>query len=154
MTVSDIDKGWRDFGKRIESLQGTDPHTLVGVQGSDASASHGSGKTNADIASYNEFGTGHIPARSFIRATIDRHEGALLKLCAQLGQAVVDGKVQTPQALGLLGEQTRGLMIQRITAHIAPPNAPETIRRKGSSTPLIAFTGALKNSINYRVVGA
>lgn len=151
MSVSDKDKGWAALGKVLENMAG-DPHVLVGVQGTQAASEHpGAQATNADVASWNEFGTGHIPERSFIRATIDIQEQRLLKLSAVLGQGVVAGKFATDQALGLLGEEARGLMIERINAHIAPPNAPSTIQRKGSSTPLIAHSGQLKNSITYKV---
>jgi hypothetical protein len=151
MTVADIDHGWGALGQALQSLAG-DPHVLVGVQGSKAEASHGDGVTTAQVASYNEFGTGHIPARSFIRATIDIHEHALQTLATKLGQGVLAGKLAAPQALGLLGEHALGLMITRIHDHIAPENAPSTIARKGSSTPLIAHSGLLKNSLTTQVV--
>lgn len=153
MPVLDKDKGWSAFAKRLKSLEG-DPHVLVGVQGTDASAQHGAeGPTIAEIASYNEFGTGHIPARSFIRAAIDEHEAELQRMAVRLGQGVVTGALSAGQALEALGEYARGVMIERIHAHIAPPNAPATIARKGSSTPLIAHYGQLKNSISSKLGG-
>lgn len=152
MAVVDKDMGWSALAKLVESMAGTDPHVLVGVQGSQAASEHPGGQaTNADVASWNEFGTAHIPERSFVRATIDINEPRLLQLSAQLGQGVLAEKFTPAQALGLLGEEARGMMIERINAHIPPPNAPSTIKRKGSSTPLIAQSGQLKNSITFKV---
>jgi hypothetical protein len=152
--VTDKDKGWSALAQQLQSLSG-DVHVLVGVQGAQADAEHpGAGATNAEVASWNEFGTSRIPARSFIRATIDIHERRLLQLAAKLGRGVVSGAFAPGQALQLLGEEAVGLIKDRINSHIPPPNAPSTIARKGSSTPLIAHTGTLKNSVSYRVGGA
>ncbi len=155
MSVTDKRVEWDKLSAAIQAMGG-DPHALVGVQGMQASAGHaGTGDkpvTNADIASWNEFGAGHVPARSFIRATIDIYEQRFLKIAAKLGAGVTKGAFTLEQALGLLGEEARGKMIERINAHIAPPNAASTIARKGSSTPLIAHTGQLKNSLTTKVV--
>jgi len=156
MPVEDIDHGWNALAQQIDKLQG-DPHVLIGVQGAQAASAHpgpGEAVTNAQIASWNEFGTGRIPARSFIRETIDIYQAQLLALTQKAGSAVLDARLGPRQALGVLGEHTRGLMIQRITAKILPKNADSTIARKGSETPLIAFTATLKNSITYVVKGA
>jgi hypothetical protein len=152
MPVIDKDRGWSALAQQLKSLG--DAHVLVGVQGSQASAEHpDAGATVAQVASWNEFGTGHIPARSFIRATIDLNEKPLNALSAKLGQGVVLGKFGAGQALQLIGEHAVGLIKQRIADGIAPPNAPSTIARKGSSTPLIAHTGTLRNSVTYRLGG-
>jgi hypothetical protein len=157
MPVIDKDMGWNDLAAKLKDMIG-DPHVLVGVQGGEADATHEGGDdkepvTNADVASWNEFGTPTIPARSFIRATVDIYEQKLQQRAVLLGRGVLFEAFTPNQALGLLGEEARGLMIERINAHIDPPNAPSTIARKGSSTPLIAHTGALKNSITLKVDG-
>lgn len=153
MPVADKDHGWSALAKRLETLG--DAHVIVGVLGAKASQSHGAGVTNLDVAMWNEFGTrdGHVPERSFIRATIDIYQAQLQRMAAKLGQGVVLGAFTAGQALELLGEHTIGLMKERINAHIPPPNAASTIRRKGSSTPLIAQTGQVKNSLSYKLGG-
>jgi hypothetical protein len=151
MPVQDIDRGWDALSNQLDQLRG-DPHVLIGVQGAQAASSHGGDAvTNAQVASWNEFGTGRIPSRSFIRDTIDLNQQRLLAMALKLGGGILEAKLSAARALGLLGEHTRGLMLQRITDHIPPKNADSTIARKGSDTPLIAFTGALKNSITYRL---
>jgi hypothetical protein len=149
MPVIDKDRGWSALGKALQSLAG-DPHVLVGIQGSQADAPHGDGLTVAEVASFNEFGTAHIPERSFIRATIDLHQVQLLQLAAALGTGVLQEKFAPGQALELLGEHARGQMIERINASVPPPNAPATIARKGSSTTLVD-SGQTKNSLTYKV---
>jgi hypothetical protein len=152
MPVVDKDHGWSELAKRLETLSG-DEHVLVGVLGSKAAEAHGDGVTNLDVAMWNEFGTrdGRVPERSFIRRTIDIYQQPLLAMSAKLGRGVLAGAFSAGQALELLGEHTIGLMKERINAHIPPPNAASTIRRKGSSTPLIAQTGQLKNALSYKL---
>lgn len=152
MPVADKDHGWSELAKRLEALTG-DEHVIVGVLGEKASQPHGDGITNLDVAMWNEFGTARAPERSFIRETIDIAQDALLRMSAKLGRGVISGAFTPGQALELLGEHTVGLMIERINSHIPPPNAPSTIKRKGSSTPLIAHTGQLKSSLSYKLGG-
>lgn len=152
MPVVDRDHGWSELAKRLDALTG-DEHVIVGVLGAKAAQAHGSGVTNLDVATWNEFGTPRAPERSFIRETIDLAQDKLLQLSAKLGKGVVSGAFTAGQALELLGEHTVGLMIERINAHIAPPNAPSTIKRKGSRTPLIAHTGQLKSALSYKLGG-
>jgi hypothetical protein len=149
MALVDRDRGWSQLAKTIKSLAGG-PHVLVGVQGAQAGAQHGSGGvTTLEVACWNEFGTSKIPARSFVRETVEINEAKLLALAAKVGQRAALGALAPGQALELLGEYTVGLMKERISDRIPPPNAASTIARKGSSTPLIAHTGQLRNSISY-----
>lgn len=140
--VKDTDHG---FKKIIEGLKG--PLAVsVGIQGD-------AGSDLVMIGAVQEFGSadGHIPERSFLRATIDQERDALLGKFENLLRAAAHGKQTTEQAIdkfGLLvvsavrrrirGRQTVGPMPQE--------NAASTIARKGSSTPLID-TGRLVQSI-------
>jgi hypothetical protein len=162
--VADIDHGWAALEARVKRMPAR-ANVVVGVLGPAADAPHptaGEGKgpppTVLEVAIWNEFGTEHIPARSFIRETLDIHADAILTLARRLAKAVELGRMDEKQAMGLLGEHVVGLMKERIANHGAPaafaPNAPRTIAKKGSSTPLIAHTGQLRNSITYRIEGA
>lgn len=161
--MKDIDRGWAALEARVNPATAR-RNVIVGVLGPAADAPHpsndnakGPPPTVLEVAIWNEFGTEHIPERSFIRETIDLHEAEILKLEVRLGKAVALGRIDDKQAMGLLGEHVVGLMKERIANRGAPkafePNAPRTIARKGSSTPLIAHTGQLRNSITYRVDG-
>ena len=147
--VSDDARGWSKLAKELASLDSAS--VLVGIQGPAGDAAHGkSGLTVAEVASIHEFGRG-VPERSFLRATIDINQRRLDSLLLRLAAGVMAGKLTAGHALELMGETAVGMVIERIDDHIPPPNAPSTIARKGSSTPLID-SAQLKGSITYKVV--
>lgn len=107
-----------------------------------------------EVAIIHEFGAGPIPARSFIRATLDEKRAEIIKLQVALAQQVLLGKLTAAQALAQLGAKVASMCQARIVAGIAPPLAASTLRRKGAkSTPLIQ-TGQLRSSITFAVEGA
>lgn len=132
------------------------PHVLVGLRGDGpAGSTHSEGGgplTLAEIGSIHEFGLGN-PERSFIRATFDSRLRELALLAERLSGRMVDGAVTLRGALELLGEVHLGHIRAEINAGISPPNAPETIARKGSTTPLVNF-GQLKGALDFKVKGA
>jgi hypothetical protein len=106
--------------------------------------------TVLEVAIFNEFGLG-VPERSFIRAYVDANEKRIKEMCRVLALQVLAGKISQEQALELLGLKLVGEIQQRIADGIPPPNAPSTIKAKGSSVPLID-TGQLRSSITHRVL--
>lgn len=106
--------------------------------------------TVIDVAGWNEFGTDEIPSRSFVRAWFDQAEPEMRRDLTTLMQGVIKGTHTKEQILELLGLKAVGGIQQRIADGIDPPNAPETIERKGSSKPLIA-SGQLRGSVSYAV---
>lgn len=121
-----------------------------------------------DIAVWNHFGTTKpvhrkIPPRPFITQPFDTHrqryESYLDKTAskvidqlvknargsgAESAQAVVDGR------LNRLGLMVVGDIQQDIADRKFTPNAPSTIKKKGSSTPLVD-NGQLRRSIDYEL---
>lgn len=91
-----------------------------------------------------------IPERSFIRSTIDKNASNYRKLINRLAGEVYGAKLTTMRALDLLGLKVVSDMQRTIRAGIAPPNKPATIRRKGSSKPLID-SGVLLKSLKHKV---
>ena len=123
----------------------------VGILAGDAQAEGAApGVTVLDIATWNEFGTSRIPARSFIRAWYDEQLAKNRQSFRVLFRKVIAGEMDRGQMWELLGSRFVGEIQKRIVAHIAPPNAASTIAQKGSSTPLIN-TGQLRSSITYVV---
>lgn len=113
----------------------------------------GSELNTAEIGYVHEFGStdGTIPERSFIRSTLhgeDRKE--LIALSKRLLKKMADGSMDLEKALGLLGVAGADKISQKIVSIRTPPNSAATIRRKGSSNPLVD-TGQLKNSITWRI---
>jgi len=105
-----------------------------------------------EVAVIHEFGAGTIPQRSFIRATIDEKKADIEAELAKLARGVVGGQIEAHQALELLGAKVAGWCQSRIADGIAPTLKAATIKRKGSSKPLIN-TGQLRSAITWRVEG-
>ncbi len=102
----------------------------------------------AAVAAWNEFGTETIPERPFFRnalAESERSVGRILQAGLDTKKMVVD-----EQLAGRVGAHVQGKIRDSITALKEPPNAPETVRRKGSSDPLMD-TGTLRNSVAWEV---
>lgn len=107
-----------------------------------------------DLAMVHEYGSkdGHIPERSFIRSTCDRKRKDHIRLLRQLQDKVILGRLSKKQALIQFGEVVKSDMVQGINNGIEPALKPKTIKRKGSSKPLID-TGRLKGSIAHEIRG-
>lgn len=151
--LRDIDRGYGALVRRMYSLENT-PVIEVGVHEEDGAKPHEgddySGPvTIIDVATWNEFGTETIPERSFIRAWFDIHEKGARELVRRLLEAVLEGKRQLSDIPEVLGTTFVGQIQKRISAGIAPENAPATIAKKGSSKPLID-KGQLRSSITYK----
>lgn len=139
--ISDRDRGAKAVTKRVEDLRGL--AITVGVHSE-------AGGENVENAERHEFGLG-VPQRSFIGAYADANQQEIV---ARMGKAVaagLAGKGAGPrQNLEALALKCAGEVQGSIAAGIAPPNAPSTIAKKGSSTPLID-TGQLRSSITGKV---
>lgn len=141
-----IDRGFIGRMRRMEELSRIT--VTVGVQ-ADAGAGE-DGVPIAEYAGYNEFGTERIPSRPFMRNSFDGNLAEISETIARLTGGVQDGKITPDQAGGLLGELHQGHVQATIQDGVPPPNAPETIRRKGSSKPLID-QGDLVRSIRWKL---
>jgi len=142
-----IDLGWNRI---ISELKKADKsYTKVGVQEGAKS------KDMSDlviVAAANEFGTKRIPERSFIRSTFDEQKRTLYPIIEKQYDKVLAGSATVKLALSFIGMFLVAKTQQKIVDTHTPPNAPSTIRRKGSSHPLID-TGQLRQSIrNVEVI--
>lgn len=136
---------WLDQGRAV---------VFVGIL-KGATRSGETGQSMAAIAAAHEFGTSHIPARSFMRSTLAKRGSRWAQaVAAYLGSN--PGKIR--EALALAGETASKDIKAAIEEGIAPPLAQKTIRakmrRKGSkgkaALPL-ADTGAMLETISYEV---
>lgn len=93
----------------------------------------------------------NIPARPYIRSTVDENENKYFQSAERISGQMLDGRIDKFQGLSIMGQLIEGDIKQKIIDIKSPPNAPATIRRKGSSNPLVD-TGLLGGSIRY-VVG-
>lgn len=145
------DRGWnklvaefRNIGRRGGLV------ASVGIQGDEANEDRENGLTNADIALFHEYGTEHIPERSFLRSTFDENEKAYNQDLVNIARGFYVGETVRGGLL-LLGEKFRSDILKRIKKSIPPPLKEATIKRKyGETTPLID-TGQLWNSITAEI---
>lgn len=118
----------------------------VGIQA--GSGSH-DGVDILDIAIYNHFGTRNIPSRPFVSDCFDKNQGQISEAKKRIVYRVMEGM---PASTGLaqLGQWYQDVLKGHIRNGGWVPNAPATVKRKGSSRPLID-TGQLVNSVRWKI---
>jgi hypothetical protein len=127
--------------------------TYVGVLGKKAEEVHEGEETSltvGEVAAFHEFGLG-VPERSFLRAWFDQERPAILEALRAAHKQVLLGKLTPERAGNILGMRFAG-QIQTFIAdrRVQPPLKEITIKRKGSSVPLIN-TGQLRSAITWLV---
>jgi hypothetical protein len=101
--------------------------------------------TLAQLGLIHEYGTSTIPPRPFLFPAIQNHQREIRNLSAAVLAKVVRGEMSKRDALGKIGALAQGLVQQQIRETTNPPLQPETIRRKGSSQPLIDSGNMIQN---------
>jgi hypothetical protein len=142
---------WRALRARMLGLDRA--RVKVGIIGGAASEEH-DGATNAEIGFAHEFGNAHVPERSWLRQTFrdPKKREQLRALQVRLFRDLINGRITVAQAMGLLGAWGMGAIKATITRDgVFVPLKPATIKRKGSSKPLID-TGQFVGSISWAVV--
>ena len=150
--IRDDNREWKAFKKKLAELKNR-PLVAVGVLGKEGSEAYKDGTfTTVDVATANEFGTETIPARSFMRSTYEQDQSRFLAIIRRYKLKLVTNKVTVNKVLTMVGLYAQSRIQRMITQGGIPfiPNSPETIERKGSSSPLID-TGQLRQSIRYEV---
>lgn len=141
-TTKVIDKGFTRLVKRMNALGNTG--VKVGLL---------DGKTPADVLDigiYNEFGTRRIPARSFIRDAAVKYAQEVATTMQHLENKVAQG-ASPEAALRTLGERYQAIQQAHIRSGEFAPNAPSTIKKKGSTVPLVDQGRVLVPNIRYVV---
>lgn len=139
------------FTRIAESLREVNElYVVVGVPKGAEDRKDAKDPSMAEVAFFNEFGTEHIPERSFLRSTVDENSRKYTELYRKLMGSVYDGKTTIKKAMGVLGEKARADVRAKIRSNVPPPNAPATIARK-KSTKTLVDTGQLRQSITYEV---
>lgn len=146
--VVDKDRGYNDLVRRV--FANRKPIVEVGILASTAGNAYEGGATVLDVGTWQEFGTRRIPARSFLRAWFDANMTTIRTWLTNGMRAVILGKMTPDKLLDQVGLKAVGGIQARIASNIPPPNAPSTVKKKGSSTTLID-TGQLRSSITHRV---
>lgn len=112
------------------------------------------GKVDADIvarAIWTHFGTRRgIPARTFLLNAIRDNRSKYVEALTISGKRILRGDVDVKQVMEKLGILAQGHVQMEITNLRTPPNARSTIKRKGSSNPLID-SGEMRQAVTYKV---
>lgn len=119
----------------------------IGFQQGDATEEDGT--DICDVAAWNELGTSNIPARPFLRRSVDDNEDKINSFLQSKKSDLINGK-SGEQILKEIGIFQKDLIQEKITSGDFEANAPSTVRKKGSSKPLID-TGRMRQSVNYVV---
>lgn len=147
--VTDKDNGYKKMRANLKRAS-KGGGVSVGIHAQEGAQQHeGEPATVLDVAIWNEFGLG-VPERSFIRAWVDENASENREKLRKAMAMVVRGQKTLEQALELIGLSFQGGVQKKIAAGVPPPNAPETVARKGSSTPLIN-KGQMRQSVTYLV---
>ena len=113
-----------------------------------STAKYEDGTPVAAVAAWNEFGTETIPERPFFRRALAEAERGVSNI---LAKGIEPEKMVVDERLaGRVGAYVAGQVMESISALKEPPNAPETIARKGSTNPLID-TGMMRASVGWSV---
>ena len=135
----------RKYFEQLQKL--TQLEVRVGFQSGEGA--YEDGTDLIDVASYNEFGGSDRPARPFMKQSFENHERELHQAGQMVNDALAAGS-SVEAALDRIGVIARGIIQEEIRDGSFAPNAPSTIRQKGSAQPLID-TGQMRQSVNYAI---
>ncbi len=150
MSVKSIDKGLGEHVRLAQAINGRG--VKFGIQAG-AGKDPESGADLLDIAIFNELGTEHVPARPFMRDFAEKNGEVLGQAMDRMAGAVQEGRLGVDAALDQLGtfaEKHQKAHVQQ-SKKWAEPNAPATVKRKGSDVPLIDH-GLMAGAIRYEKV--
>ncbi|MCL2829844.1 MAG: hypothetical protein FWD77_03780 [Betaproteobacteria bacterium] len=117
----------------------------VGIPGD---KQNGEGESLAEIGRRNEFGTRTTPERPFLRTSVRNNRQKYNALNRKNLKAVLEEKMTVAQALDVLGMTAAADMQSEIANGHFAPLKPATIKRKGSSKPLID-SGQMRQAITF-----
>lgn len=137
-------------GKRFfdELSKVTDNDVDVGIF---ADSVYPDGNTVASIALQNEYGTSTIPARPFMKQTLDNRSDNIEKAIEGLLNSAT-GSTSADDLLSEFGGKMAEAMQEEILYGSFAPNAPSTVARKGHNLPLVD-TEQMWDSVTYKVRG-
>ena len=138
-----IDHGFDNIIRQALKLDGKG--VKVGIRR--GKGSH-DGTDMLDIAVYNHFGTATIPARPFVSDCAEKNAGQIQDAQKRLVYRVYQGSLSADGALAQLGAWYVNVQKGHILHGGWTPNAPATIKRKGSNKPLVD-TGQLVNTVDW-----
>ncbi|MDH0827889.1 hypothetical protein N5C97_15665 [Acinetobacter johnsonii] len=125
------------FIKNAEKIGG---HVEVGWLGNKNHISKGGGKrtiTMADLAAIHIYGTDHIPARDPLTPAIEQNQDKYRNMIERSVVPILEGAMDISSLWQFIGLEAQGDIQQFMVNGKFAPLSPKTIKRKGSSKPLI-----------------
>ena len=146
------DMGYNNLVKELKNLKGI---ALVGVF---FDKKNKEGVSIAEYGIYNEFGTTHIPERSFMRSSYYENIIKIRKSMMKYAQKNIFKKNISKNMLSVAGAMMSDAIKKKITdsKNWAEPNSMKTIisktksRARTKDQPLIN-TGALRSAITWKI---
>jgi hypothetical protein len=125
---------------------------LVAQVGIPSGSNYEDGTTVATVAAIQEFGSPakNIPPRPFFAPTVKEQKDQWTNIIAKSVPKVVENKMTAFDVLDLVGRVAAADIQTKISSIYSPPLSPITIKRKGSSKPLIE-TGLMLASVSNAV---
>lgn len=147
MEVIDKDLGWKDIVKKSRQLNGK----VIKAGVLEGAGTYKNGVSVAEVATYNHYGTEHIPARPFIAIATDENQGFKSVVAEEVGKMLDAPANGVDSGLRAIGVVMKGKIKSVIGTGKLHPNHPKTVKIKGHSMPLIGLTFKLMDSIDYEV---
>lgn len=151
-TVREKDYGFEKITQELEKFKGA-------VVKAGILSSSGENKNEVSIVQYatwnengvmSKSGKWKIPPRPFIKMWAELNQKQTQNVLTRLYGEVAVGHITADEALNRLGKYAKSGIQHFIRTHQFKPNAPYTIKKKGSSQPLID-TGAMRDAVNFEV---
>lgn len=142
--------------KFIENAEKLAGHVEVGVLGDKTHIGGGGGKRHinmADLAAIHVFGvpSQNIPKRDFVTPVIEQNQDKYIGYIEQKVIPILQGDVSMQEVWQFIGMEAKADIQNYMVNGKFAPLSPKTIKRKGSSKPLID-TGQLRQAVSYIVV--
>jgi phage gpG-like protein len=166
VTVKVIDRGWNQIKREVVDLDNS--YVKVGVLSSAGTTRSPATITRArpsktgkgakaiamaHLAAIHEHGAprSNIPSRPFMKQAYDQNRQKLDSAKKRLLSAIYSLSMTAEQGLSKLGLLHVAQIQRQFVKGSFTPLKPATVKRKGSSKPLID-TGALRRSVDHEVV--
>lgn len=146
MKITGLQEVQRALRKEIDKLR-TPHYALVGIHESAGIEPDSDGMTVATLGAIQHFGNDRIPERPWLDKGA---ESGTREYLDTVREGVAEG-LDAKRIMTRVGLEAEGAIKQYITDLDTPPNKASTIRKKGSSNPLID-TGHMRNSVTSTVV--
>jgi len=111
---------------------------------------HSGRKTNTAVGHYHEFGTSHVPKRSFLRTPLEKNAREYTNYIKSKGFNILWGSNKRRDVLMYVATKYRADVLNHIASNIPPKLADSTIAKKGHDLALVD-TGQMRDAIDIEL---